>query len=282
MILQWPPSRRNRCYLEPFKNNDSTVKPRASKITPSHSWLSGHASKRHISMLLGAVVWLYHTMHNGLILKHSTISALHNYWEGEAFFILYTSKLWIWNQTLTKKLKCRLSALIWSTLNRCHDFHRRWFLSLFGRCSAVGVDLRRSHQSTHNTPLWQSETKFLGIFANVLKRKNRNTLFISIQTLCYETQNWAQVHPASIDHPWDVSTTWLESTCGKINWLAHTFLYKVPQLTVHVSKNQALRSKELSVELWDWEGYKKNVCSIEDPQEHTFSNGRVWKHQDSS
>jgi hypothetical protein len=32
------------------------------------------------------------------------------------------------------------------------------------------------------------------------------------------------VHPVSIDHPWDVSTTSLESTC----------LYKVPQLTVHV------------------------------------------------
>jgi hypothetical protein len=46
---------------------------------------------------------------------------------------------------------------------------------------------------------------------------------------------------------------------------AHTCLYKVPQLTVHVSKNQAMRSKELSVELRDRimsshrsvEGYQK-------------------------
>ena len=61
-----------------------------------------------------------------------------------------------------------------------------------------------------------------------------------IQTLCYETRNWAQVHPVSIDHPWDVSTTWLESTCGTFHWLdmiwkgPHTCLCKVPQLTVHV------------------------------------------------
>ena len=50
------------------------------------------------------------------------------------------------------------------------------------------------------------------------------------------------MHPVSIDHPWDASTTWLESTCGKCNWLdmiwtAHTCLYKVPQLTEHVRAN---------------------------------------------
>ena len=60
---------------------------------------------------------------------------------------------------------------------------------------------------------------FLEIFANVLKIKNKNVIYISIQTLSYETQNWAQAYPVSIDHPWDVSTTWSESTCGKFNWL---------------------------------------------------------------
>jgi hypothetical protein len=39
-------------------------------------------------------------------------------------------------------------------------------------------------------------------------------------------ENWAPVHPVSIDHPWDVSTTWLESTCGTFNWLdRHTPVY---------------------------------------------------------
>ena len=33
-------------------------------------------------------------------------------------------------------------------------------------------------------------------------------IYISVQTLCYGTQ---KVHPVSIDHPWDVSTTWLKS-----------------------------------------------------------------------
>ena len=62
-----------------------------------------------------------------------------------------------------------------------------------------------------------------------------------ILPLCNETRNWARMHLVSIDHPWDVSTTWLESTCGKFNWLditwkrhSYTCLYKVPQLTVHV------------------------------------------------
>jgi hypothetical protein len=52
-----------------------------------------------------------------------------------------------------------------------------------------------------------------------IKNKQKYLIYISIQTLCYETRNWAQVHPVSIDHPWDVSTTWLESNCGKFNWL---------------------------------------------------------------
>ena len=49
--------------------------------------------------------------------------------------------------------------------------------------------------------------------------QNKYLLYISVQSLCYETPNWAPVHSVSIDHPWDVSTTWLESTCGKFNWL---------------------------------------------------------------
>ncbi len=67
----------------------------------------------------------------------------------------------------------------------------------------------------------------------------KNHMYISIHSLCHDTQNWAQVHPVSTDHPWDVSTSWLESTCGKFSWLdmiwkAHTCLYKVPQVTLHV------------------------------------------------
>ena len=61
--------------------------------------------------------------------------------------------------------------------------------------------------------MWQKVAKFKGA------EYFRKALYISIQTLYYETWNWDQVHALSIDHPWDVSTTWLESTCGKLNWL---------------------------------------------------------------
>ena len=89
-------------------------------------------------------------------------------------------------------------------------------------------------------------TKQKSVFRDVCKKyiyiffKRKYFIYISFQTLCYETRNWVHVQPVSIDHPWDVSTSWLESTCGKFNWLdmicegAHTCLYKVIQLTVHV------------------------------------------------
>jgi len=41
-------------------------------------------------------------------------------------------------------------------------------------------------------------------------------MYISIHSLCHDTQNLAQVHPVSTDHPLDV---WLESTCAKFSWL---------------------------------------------------------------
>ena len=46
------------------------------------------------------------------------------------------------------------------------------------------------------------------MFTNLLKIKKRKyRMYISIHTLCYDTQTWAQEHPVSTDHPWDVSTT---------------------------------------------------------------------------
>ena len=145
------------------------------------------------------------------------------------------------------------------------------------------------HIQTHN----EKAKTGLDIFTNVLQIKR---IYISFQTLCYETRNWAQVHPVAIDHPWDVSTTWLESTCVTFNWLdmiwkeTHTCVYKVPQLTMHVrAKKQAMRSKELCIELRyrivsrhrSGELYQKMPAALK-------NNNKVasiilkWKHQDSS
>ncbi len=65
--------------------------------------------------------------------------------------------------------------------------------------------------------------------------KNKST-----QVMHSNTQNWALVQLVFTDHPWDVSTSWLESNCGIFSLLdmiwkgTHTCLYKVPQLTVHI------------------------------------------------
>ena len=62
----------------------------------------------------------------------------------------------------------------------------------------------------------------------IKNKKQKYLIYISIR-LCYKTRNWVQVHPVSIHHPPVVNSidyTWF----GK----AHTCLFKVPQLTVHV------------------------------------------------
>lgn len=73
-----------------------------------------------------------------------------------------------------------------------------------------------------------------------------------IHSLCYHTQIWAQVHPFSTSRPWYMSTTWLESpVVYSVDWTwCGCGLYKVPQLTVQ-SRNQAMKSKQLSVDLRD-------------------------------
>jgi hypothetical protein len=62
-------------------------------------------------------------------------------------------------------------------------------------------------------------TKQKQVLRNVCNINRKYLIYITIQSLCYENWNWAQVYSVSIDLPWDVSTTWLESTCGKFNWL---------------------------------------------------------------
>ena len=39
------------------------------------------------------------------------------------------------------------------------------------------------------------------------------------QNICYVSRNWVEVHTISIVQTWDISRTWLESTCGKLKWL---------------------------------------------------------------
>ena len=106
-------------------------------------------------------------------------------------------------------------------------------------------------------------------------------LCIGIQTLCCETHNWAQVHPVSIDHPWDVSTSWLESTCGKFNWLVmiwkgtHLSIYGPTVDSACQSKKQAMRLKELSVELQDRIGSRHRS---EDGYQHISAELKVPKN----
>jgi hypothetical protein len=86
------------------------------------------------------------------------------------------------------------------------------------------------HQSTPSTHNDKANTGLDFLGKCIKNKKQKHLIYISIQTLSYETRNWAQMHPISIDHPWGVSTTWLESNCGKFNWL--DMIWKGTQLSI--------------------------------------------------
>ena len=82
---------------------------------------------------------------------------------------------------------------------------------------------------------------------------------------------------------------WSPPVVNSIDWTwfgkAHTCLYTVPQLTVHVrTKNQAMRSKafpsraprQICVEAQIWGRVPKHFCSIEGPQD-TVASITKWK-----
>ncbi len=69
-------------------------------------------------------------------------------------------------------------------------------------------------------PIMITWKKFVWNLCKFIKYKKRqNHMYVSIHGLCHDTQNWAQEHPVSTEDPWDVSTTWLGSPCGKFSWL---------------------------------------------------------------
>ena len=93
-------------------------------------------------------------------------------------------------------------------------------------------------------PRMRKRKQVFKFFCKCIKiNKQKYLIYIRSQTLCYETRNWAQVHPVSIDHPWDVSTNWLESTCGKFNWL--DMIWKCTLLSIYCpTVDRAWQSKK--------------------------------------
>ena len=123
-----------------------------------------------------------------------------------------------------------------------------------------------------------------------LKRKNWNITWTSIQTLWYYPWNFTQVPPISLDHLWDVSPPWLETTSGKLNWLdrvwkgTHLFIKGFTADNVYQSKNQTMRLKELPaelryriVEVQIWERLQKNSAALKIPKSTVASIILTWK-----
>ena len=113
-------------------------------------------------------------------------------------------------------------------------------------------------------------------FTNI---KQKYLIYISIQTLCNETRNWTPLHLVCINHSWDVTTTWSPPVVNSIDWTwfgkAHTCLFIGPTVdSACQSKNQAMRLKELSVDLRDrivsrhrsGEGYQNISAALKVPK----------------
>ncbi len=138
-------------------------------------------------------------------------------------------------------------------------------------------------------------TKWKQNFRNVCtfikNKKLKYHIYIINQTLCNNTWNLAQMPPISLDHCWDISTPWLESTCDKLHWL--DMIWKGTYLSIkgltadnaYRSVNQAMRSKELPAELRDrivsrhrsGEGYTKKSAALNVPNNTVASINLKWK-----
>jgi hypothetical protein len=108
-------------------------------------------------------------------------------------------------------------------------------------------------------------------------KKQKHLIYISIQTLCYETRNWVQVHPVSIDPPWDVSTTWNPPVVNSIDWTwfgTHLSIYgsyswqcMSEQKPSHEVKGIVRRApRQDCVEAQIWVRVPKHFCSTEGPR----------------
>ncbi len=126
------------------------------------------------------------------------------------------------------------------------------------------------HSVPHMTK-WKQ--KFRNVCKFIKKKKLKYHIYISIQTL------------------WGFSTPWLESTCGKLNWLG--MIWKGTHLSIkgltadnaYQSENQAMRSKEPPAELRDrivsrhrsGEGYTKMYSALKVPKSTVASIILKWK-----
>ncbi len=109
-------------------------------------------------------------------------------------------------------------------------------------------------------------------------------------SICNNTWNLAQVPPIYLVHC-DVSTPWLEPTCGKLNWLdmiwkgTHFFIKGFTADNAYQSENQVMGSKEQPAELRDrivsrhrsGEDSKKKSAALMVPKNTVASRILKWK-----
>ena len=114
--------------------------------------------------------------------------------------------------------------------------------------------------------------------------------------MCKETRNCAQVHPVSIDHPWDVSTTWLESQAGSLIQLIGHDMERNTPVYIRSHGRQCMSEQKLSHEVKEiacwalrqdcveaeiWEGYQKMSTALKVPKSTVASivlNGKSLEH----
>ena len=139
-------------------------------------------------------------------------------WDGSEIWDMgVRCETWEWDVRVRKAWEWRLWHDAWGiqcirkVFTALHFLHILVCYSLIPKWIQIIIFLKILHTIPRNDNVKNVFGNILQIYKKIKKSH--------VHSLCHDTQNWAQVHPISTGHPWDVSTTWLESTCGKFSWL---------------------------------------------------------------
>ncbi len=162
----------------------------------------------------------------------------------------------------------------------------------FGSENTLSVCVWDSQTSLSAEALW---AKIFSWISWIHLSTHSYSAFRKTQTLCSNTWNWAQVPPISLEHCWDVSTSWLESIKLIGHDLErHTPLYKRPHSWQCISERKPSWGQRNCLQSSETGLYRgtnlrkatKNFCSTEVSQEHSgfhnYQMKEVWHNQDSS
>ena len=134
--------------------------------------------------------------------------------------VLLQSRLPLASEVMPESLDQVLIWVVYSTFRKYSDENIQNIFSHFVMLQSFIKTIKKSSLIYTNDNDFDPIMTSKNYFCKFIKKKTfKYDIEISIQTICYDSRNYAQAPPTSLDHLWDASTPWLESACGKFSWL---------------------------------------------------------------